>query len=100
MAKSAAKGSKNSNARSIRVSFYERSTSSIGGVEEGIADDLLVVHNMAHTIIDDAPLSGAAGRISWTEAAYLLSDEFREWRDRLQTAVALLDKLLRSLPTS
>ena len=57
-------GGQNSNARSIRVSFYERSTSSIGGV-----DDLLVVHNMAHTIIDDAPLSGAAGRISWTEAA-------------------------------
>jgi|SRR5215467_880151 len=63
-----------------------------------LRDDLLVLHSMAHTVINDAPLTAAPGKVSLTEAAYLLSDEFREWRKSLQTAVTLLDQIAKIAP--
>ena len=51
-----------------------------------LRDDLLRVHAMAHTVINGAPLTSAAGEESLTEAAYSLASEFRDWQqscDRL-----------------
>ena len=44
-----------------------------------LRDDLLAVHNMAHTVINGAPPSAAPGEESLPGAAYSVGEELREW---------------------
>src|SRR5215472_15582750 len=60
--------------------------------------ELLRVHAMAHTVINDAPLSIGAGEESLTEAAYGVAEEFREWQQSLRAAIALLDAIADLTP--
>ena len=53
----------------------------------------LAVHNMAHTVINDAPLSAASGEESLPGAAYSVGEELREWRESLAAVVGLLDQI-------
>ena len=59
---------------------------------------LLGVHSMAHTLINGAALSGRRGEETLPEAAFAVSEEFREWRDALETAVELLDRIAELQP--
>ena len=63
-----------------------------------LRDGLLEVHGMAHTVINGAPLSRAPGKESLPELAYSLGDEFRDWRDEIETAIALLDQIAGLAP--
>ena len=63
-----------------------------------LRDDLLRVHAMAHTVINGAPLTSAAGEESLTEAAYSLASEFRDWQQSLRSAIALLDQIAEVAP--
>jgi hypothetical protein len=63
-----------------------------------LRDDLLAVHGMAHTLINGAPLSRAPGKESFPEMAYSLAEEFRDWRDSLEAAIALLDQIADLAP--
>lgn len=58
-----------------------------------LRDGLLEVHEMAHTVLNGAPLSAAPGEGSLPGAAYSVSEEFREWRESLAAAIALLDQI-------
>ena len=63
-----------------------------------LREGLLEVHGMAHTVINGAPLSRAPGKESLPEVAYSLGDEFRDWRDEIETAIALLDQIAGLAP--
>jgi hypothetical protein len=58
-----------------------------------LRDGLLAVHNMAHTVINDAPLSAAPGEESLPGAAYSVGEELGEWRESLAAVVRLLDQI-------
>lgn len=55
--------------------------------------DLLRLHGMAHTVINDAPLTIVQGEESMSEAAYSIAEEFRDWQQSLRSAIARLDQL-------
>ena len=57
-----------------------------------LRDDLLAVHNMAHTVINGAPPSAAPGEESLPGAAYSVGEELREWRESLAAAIALVEQ--------
>ena len=63
-----------------------------------LRDDLLAVHSMAHTVINGAPLSGRRDEESLPEAAFGVSEELREWREALETAVELLGRIAELEP--
>ena len=63
-----------------------------------LRDDLLAIHSMAHTVVNGAALSAAPGDGSLPGAAYSVGEEFREWRESLAAAVALLDQIADSEP--
>ena len=63
-----------------------------------LRDGLLEVHGMAHTVLNGAPLSGAPDDESLPVAAYSVGEEFREWRESLAAAIALLDQLAGLAP--
>lgn len=58
-----------------------------------LRDDLFAVHNMAHTVINGAPLSARPGEESLPGAAYSVGDQLRQWREALAAVVALLDQI-------
>jgi hypothetical protein len=41
--------------------------------------DLLRLHGMAHTLINDAPLTSVQGEEDMCEAAFSIAEEFRDW---------------------
>ena len=58
----------------------------------------MTMAHTAHTVINGAPLSRAPGKESLPEVAYSLGDEFRDWRDEIETAIALLDQIAGLAP--
>ena len=58
-----------------------------------LRDGLLEVHKMAHTVINGASLTAAPGEETLSGAAYAVGEEFREWRESLAAAIALLDQI-------
>ena len=63
-----------------------------------LRDDLLRVHGMAHTVINDAPLSSVPGEDSLSETAFSLAEEFRNWQQSLQSAIVQLDQIAELAP--
>jgi hypothetical protein len=53
---------------------------------------------MAHTVINGAPLSGRRDEESLPEATFGVSEELREWREALETAVELLGRIAELEP--
>jgi hypothetical protein len=51
------------------------------------------VHKTAHTVINGASLTAAPGEETLPGAAYTVGEEFREWRESLAAAIALLDQI-------
>jgi hypothetical protein len=60
--------------------------------------DLLRVHGMAHTVINDAPLTSAPCEESMSEAAFSIAEELRDWQQSLRSAIARLDQLAELAP--
>jgi hypothetical protein len=63
-----------------------------------LRDDLLHVHAMAHTLINDAPVSCAPGEEGVGELAATLTEEFQDCRAVLRSAIALLDQIATLAP--
>jgi hypothetical protein len=60
--------------------------------------DLLRLHGMAHTLINDAPLTSVHGEEGMCEAAFSTAEEFRDWQQSLRSAIAGLDQLAELAP--
>lgn len=60
--------------------------------------DLLKLHGMAHTVINDAPLTSVQGEESMSEAAFSIAEVFRDWQQSLRSAIAQLDQLAELAP--
>lgn len=60
--------------------------------------DVLRVHAMAHSVINDAPLSCAPGEEGLGEIAASLADEFQEGRSVFTSVVSLLNQLATLAP--
>ena len=58
----------------------------------GVRDDLLRLHRMAHTVINDANVSESSADDLWEVAARLI-DEFREMADNCLAIAATLQPL-------
>jgi hypothetical protein len=60
--------------------------------------DLLRLHAMAHTVINGAPLTSVPGEESMGETAFSIAEEFRDWQQSLQSAIAQLDQIAGLAP--
>jgi hypothetical protein len=60
--------------------------------------DLLRLHAMAHTVINGAPLTTVPSEESISEAAFSIAEEFRDWQQSLQSAIARLDQIAELAP--
>lgn len=60
--------------------------------------DALRLHAMAHSVINDAPLSCAPGEEGLGETAASLADEFQECRSVFTSVVSLLKQLATLAP--
>jgi hypothetical protein len=60
--------------------------------------DLLRLHGMAHTLINDAPLTSVQGEEDMCEAAFSIAEEFHDWQQSLRSAIAGLDQLAGLAP--
>ena len=60
--------------------------------------DLLRLHAMAHTVINDAPLTNVLGEESISEAAFSVAEDFRDWQQSLQSAIVQLDQIAELAP--
>ncbi len=69
-----------------------------GNWKQELRDELLRVHAMAHTVVNDAPLSCAPGGEGLGQAAVSIMEEFEECRDLLKSVVSLLSKIATLAP--
>jgi len=58
-----------------------------------LRDDLFRLHGMAHTVINDAPLTIVPGEESLSEAAFSLAEEFRDSQQSLLSLLTLLARI-------
>ena len=58
-----------------------------------LRDDLFRLHGMAHTVINDAPLTIVPGDESFSEAAFSLAEELRDSQQSLLSLLTLLDRI-------
>ena len=63
-----------------------------------LRDDLLRMHGMAHTVINDAPLTIVPGDESLGETAFSLAEEFLDSQHSLQSVITLLDRIAELEP--
>jgi hypothetical protein len=63
-----------------------------------LRDDLLRVHAMAHTVINNAALSALPGTEDLTEAAFTAAECFRDCEQSLQSILSLLDQIAELSP--
>ncbi|HTF63806.1 MAG TPA: hypothetical protein VK638_14035 [Edaphobacter sp.] len=63
-----------------------------------LRDDVLRVHAMAHSVINDAPLSCAPGEEGLGEIAASVADELQECRNTFTSVVSLLKQLATLKP--
>jgi hypothetical protein len=60
--------------------------------------DLLRLHGMAHSLINDAPLTSVQGEEDMCEVAFSIAEEFHDWQQSLRSAIAGLDQLAGLAP--
>lgn len=60
--------------------------------------DLLRLHAMAHTVINEAPLTSVPDEESIGEIASSIAEEFRDWQQSVQLAIVQLDQIAELVP--
>ena len=65
---------------------------------DGMRAELLRLHAMAHTVINDAPLTMGADDITIWELADELATEFATFANQARRASSLLDQLAKLMP--
>jgi hypothetical protein len=63
--------------------------------KQELRDDILQVHAMAHTVINDAPLSHPPGNEPLAEMASSVAEQLQDYRQVLGSAVALLKQIAK-----
>lgn len=66
--------------------------------EQELRDDILRVHAMAHTVINDAPLSHPPGNEPLTQMAGSVAEQLHDCRQVLGSTVALLKQIANLAP--
>jgi len=65
---------------------------------DGMRAELLKLHAMAHTVINDAPLTMGADDLTIWELADELATEFATFANQARRASSLLDRLAKLMP--
>jgi hypothetical protein len=60
--------------------------------------DLLRLHAMAHTVINEAPLTSVPDEESIGEAAFSIAEEFRDCQESIQSAIIQLNQIAELAP--
>ena len=60
--------------------------------------DLLRLHAMAHTLINQAPLTSVPDEESIGETAFSIAEEFRDWQQSIQSAILQLNQIADLAP--
>lgn len=66
--------------------------------KQELRDDILRVHAMAHTVINDAPLSHPPGNEPLTQMAGSVAEQLHDCRQVLGSTVALLKQIANLAP--